>query len=199
MLAPHTNIGRATNSLYTVDKSSNPNDVLKAYQEGCAALRQLDNDEDFKRRLRDKAALKSKNQVTDEALKAARELAGSFKMPEITALTQVGVDEKYARDIMERAAKFSENISSNPDAKLIESDITGMKNAVCNASHETSSAIKAADRQTLILYAQLGIGGVSIMVADAVTELPSAGLSTLSLSLGAAMASAAMSKGFPAR
>ncbi len=98
---------------------------------------------------------------------------------------------------MKRARQFSGDITSKPDVKLVERDITEMKNAVCDASNEVSSAISASDRQKLLLYVQLGIGGVSIMVADAVTELPTAGLSALSLSLGAGMASAAMSKGFP--
>ncbi|WP_031358159.1 hypothetical protein [Caballeronia sordidicola] len=77
-------LGKATNSLYALDDKSSPQEVLQAYRDGCGALRRLDKDEDFKRRLNDKAGSKSKLQVPDEALKAAQELADSFVVPEIT-------------------------------------------------------------------------------------------------------------------
>ncbi|MBB5399080.1 hypothetical protein OKW50_001861 [Paraburkholderia youngii] len=186
-------IGDATNAIYALDENSSPEEVAKAYAQGCNALKRLSSDESFRKALYAKSK-KSGGGEQREALQAARSFAGSFVDAEATALKQIGVSNEAAGQILDRAKDFRNDITEKPDPKLIERDISQTRDVVCKASGEASSSLRDTKTRNRWGLIALGFGGLALIAADAGSEVPSGGFSTASFGLGVGMVGTFLSK-----
>ncbi|MGF6466156.1 hypothetical protein [Paraburkholderia youngii] len=185
-------IGDATNAIYALDENSSPEEVAKAYAQGCNALKRLSSDESFRKALYAKS--KKSGGEQREALQAARSFAGSFVDAEATALKQIGVSNEAAGQILDRAKDFRNDITEKPDPKLIERDISQTRDVVCKASGEASSSLRDTKTRNRWGLIALGFGGLALIAADAGSEVPSGGFSTASFGLGVGMVGTFLSK-----
>lgn len=186
-------LGDATNAIYSLNGNSSPEEVAKAYSQGCTALKRLSDDQSFKKALHKKAG-KSGGTEQREALQAARTFAGSFVDSESGALKQIGVSDDAAKQVLHRAYDFRKDITDKPDPNLIERDITDTRDVVCKASAQASASLQDAKNRNRWELIALGFGGVALIAADAGSEIPSGGLATASFGLGVGMVGTFLSK-----
>lgn len=122
----------------------------------------------------------------------------AFAPEETEALRKAGVSP-YTADQMLIAASLSRNSLREPlPAKTVLGNIERLRSQTCEgaktiANAQDSQGAQKQRRKTLTKWA-LGIGGVSLIAADAVFAAPSGGVATASFTLGGAGVGAAIAQ-----
>jgi hypothetical protein len=183
-------------------KTPNPTakDVAQVAVIGCNALTMLlDKDPQFKADIEAMAAAGAKNQAHHRRL--ADDLVffvDSFVDEEHRYLVRSGMSAGSTADILIASALVRSALREPLSARVAYADIEKLRDEVCRGAKRLADAETDRDayevRKRKIRRWALGLGGVSLITADALFAIPSGGTASASFTLGGASVGAAIAQ-----
>jgi|SRR5579864_1488694 len=184
-----------TNKIFDLEYRSmdpTPAEVAEISARACQTLKRLLADPAFHADL-DKAAGRARDshKLRQDLQKNLTLFMDSFIQPEGELLKSAGVSSIAAQRILWAAAAVRDSLSDDSlvDPKIILDRIDRLTREVCSSAQQLSDSKK---RRELIVRWGIGVGGVLLIVVDAVATVPTGGVFAASIALGAAGAGAAI-------
>ncbi|THF64175.1 hypothetical protein [Pseudothauera rhizosphaerae] len=194
---------KATDEIHTILRKTPkpaPKDMMQISNIACNALRMLlEKEPRFKADIEALAAAGIENQahhrrLADDVLF----FLDSFIEEEHHYLVQSGISPDSSADILIAAALVRSALREPPSANTVYADILKLRDEVCRVARAVTESEADKDayeaRKRTIKRWALGLGGVSLITADALFAVPSGGTASASFAVGGASVGAAISQ-----